>query len=101
MNIITTDNANLIQKAYERNIRKPFPVHLPAQCAVVLNALGKLSALSLSKKYKGGKVTDDHLKKALANIISLCIVMMNKLDKKNKVKVVVPIINEEISKLHE
>lgn len=95
MNIITQTNAALIQNAYDRNSKRPFPVHLPAQCTFILNALGKLSILANARKYKGGNVNNEHLKKALCNIISYCIIMLNKLDKK-KVKVVIALLDNEV-----
>jgi hypothetical protein len=110
MNILTTKNAALIQKAFDRNLKKRLPVHDAAKCAIIFNALGKVSILACTKKYKGGKVTDQHIKNALASVISLCIIMLNMIDNRNKVKLVVAsldtevgatIVNEEIVEVYE
>lgn len=96
MNILTTKNAILVQKAYDRNLKKRLPVHDAAKCAIIFNALSKVSILACTKKYKGGKVTDHHIKNALASVISLCIIMLNMIDRRNQAKVVIASLDAEV-----
>lgn len=88
MNIITEQNAALIQREYEKNIRKYFPIHSPARCTMLTKELGRLSILTLAKKYQNKTVNENILREVLCSIIAFCLIWLGKMDKK-KVAVVV------------